>query len=97
MDCACGAGLADDEAAIVVLGQHQHVATNPMGWQYTLRCFAAVRGVKVASNPSREWSWFPGYAWQIENCAGCGAHVGWKYLRLGGDESFHGLIVRAAR
>jgi len=32
-----------------------------------------------ASPPSTESSWFPGYAWTIMHCAGCGGHMGWRY------------------
>lgn len=28
-------------------------------------------------------SWFAGYAWSLLACAGCGAHIGWRYDWLG--------------
>jgi hypothetical protein len=87
---ACGQIVTDESARIARLGRHVHECTNPAGMVYRVACFASARGMSVATNPSREWSWFPGYAWQIELCDGCRVHLGWKYTR--GDEVFFGLI-----
>ncbi|XP_001603993.2 protein cereblon isoform X1 [Nasonia vitripennis] len=32
-----------------------------------------------AEPPSAEYSWFPGYAWTIATCKGCGIHMGWQF------------------
>lgn len=32
--------------------------------------------------PSAEYSWFPGYCWRAAQCAGCTAHVGWRYRAM---------------
>lgn len=29
--------------------------------------------------PSTEFSWFPGYAWQIALCKRCQIHIGWRF------------------
>ena len=29
--------------------------------------------------PTSEYSWFPGYAWTIVTCEGCGIHMGWRF------------------
>ena len=44
------------------------------------------------------FSWFPGYSWQIINCAHCYSHLGWQFRAL--DESsrprsFYGLTQKA--
>jgi len=87
---ACGAEIADDDARIEIAGLHRHTGTNPGGTTFVVCCFAVVLGLEEVTNPSSEWSWFPGYRWQVENCATCDAHLGWKYTRA--DGSFHGLI-----
>lgn len=25
------------------------------------------------------WTWFPGRAWRIALCRGCGVHLGWSF------------------
>ena len=92
---ACGQVVTDESLRIERLGRHVHMCSNPAGVEFAVACFASAQGLSVASNPSREWSWFPGYAWQIELCDGCGTHLGWKYTSV--DGSFHGLIVDRLR
>ncbi len=92
---ACGHALTTLDARIEVSGRHEHTCENPAGIVFRVGCFAAVTGCEIGSNPSREWSWFPGFAWQIEHCARCRAHVGWRYVRE--DQSFHGLILDRVR
>lgn len=35
--------------------------------------------VKLEGNSSIQFSWFPGYAWTIAQCARCYSHLGWKF------------------
>jgi hypothetical protein len=43
---------------------------------------------------SSVWTWFPGYAWQIELCRRCAAHLGWSFHPDAGDGGpFYGLVV----
>ena len=37
------------------------------------------------------FSWFPGYAWMVGVCRGCGEHLGWLFVSA--DSRFHGLIA----
>jgi hypothetical protein len=92
---ACGAEVTDEEAAIEVCGLHRHTTTNPAGHGFVIRCFVAARGVTVVTNPSSEWSWFPGWRWQIEHCETCDAHLGWKFVRA--DGSFHAFVDERLR
>ncbi|XP_055534026.1 protein cereblon-like [Wyeomyia smithii] len=44
--------------------------------------------------PTTEFSWFPGYAWQITLCANCREHLGWKFVATKKNylpTSFYGL------
>ena len=92
---ACGSELADEDARISVLGLDRHTCTNPAGVVFVVVCFASAPGVEVVSNESSEWSWFPGYRWQLVACEECDVHVGWRYVRA--DGSFFGLIEERVR
>ncbi|RYG61337.1 hypothetical protein EON64_18645, partial [archaeon] len=35
--------------------------------------------------PSLQDTWFHSYAWQVALCGGCGEHVGWRYIQVGGE------------
>ncbi|XP_058119897.1 protein cereblon isoform X2 [Anopheles coustani] len=44
--------------------------------------------------PSAEFSWFPGYSWQIIVCVNCRQHLGWKFVATKKNflpKSFYGL------
>ncbi|KFB42716.1 AGAP005299-PA-like protein [Anopheles sinensis] len=44
--------------------------------------------------PSAEYSWFPGYSWQIIVCINCRQHLGWKFVATKKNflpKSFYGL------
>ncbi|XP_049294794.1 protein cereblon [Anopheles funestus] len=44
--------------------------------------------------PSTNFSWFPGYSWQIIVCANCRQHLGWKFVAEKKNvlpKSFYGL------
>ena len=90
--CArCGNRITSADARLEVMGAHEHTADNPAGCRYTVGCWAAAEGVEIRSNPSAEWSWFPGYRWQVEHCARCGQQLGWRFVRH--DSQFHGFIA----
>jgi hypothetical protein len=74
-----------------VAGGHEHRFVNPAGIHYHIGCFARAAGLIPVGDPSRYWTWFPGYRWQIEHCPGCQEHLGWLFS--GPDGQFHGLIL----
>jgi hypothetical protein len=76
---------------IVVGGAHEHFEVNPQGQSFRIGCFAGARNVVTLGAPDPYWTWFPGYAWQVECCARCGAHLGWLFT--GAAHRFHGLIL----
>jgi hypothetical protein len=88
---ACGARLAPERARIEVNGRHEHEFMNPGGMRFVVACFATAPGCMPDGEPSTVWTWFPGRAWQIALCKGCGAHVGWSF-HAAGSPSFHGLV-----
>lgn len=52
----------------------------------------------LVDRPSTEFSWFPGYAWQIAVCAKCSSHIGWKFLAFTKNlrpKSFFGLSCKS--
>jgi cereblon len=36
----------------------------------------------AAGRPSTEFTWFPGYAWEIAWCSRCGEHLGWRFTAV---------------
>ncbi|CAG9798337.1 unnamed protein product [Chironomus riparius] len=55
--------------------------------------------VKLVDKPSTEFSWFPGYAWQIAICSKCYTHVGWKFAAVNNrnlkPRTFFGLSCKS--
>jgi hypothetical protein len=87
---ACGHRVTSAAARSEVGGRHQHTAVNPHGFVFHFGCWSSAPGALGVSEPSPEWSWFPGHTWQIAVCAGCQAHLGWRFR---GEHHFWGLIV----
>jgi len=90
--CArCRCPVTSQEARIEVDGAHEHTRTNPAGFVFRIGCFRDAPGCLGEGPASEAWSWFPGYAWQVGLCKGCGGHLGWVFQLEGAR--FHGLIV----
>lgn len=90
--CArCGRPITTDGDRIEIDGLHQHTQINPHGVIWTFGCFASAPGCAPVGSPSREFTWFAGHWWQIEQCGRCGFHLGWLFASA--DRRFHGLIV----
>lgn len=87
----CLHAITTSGARIEMSGSHAHTFSNPHGFVFHIGCFAVAPGCDAASESSTYFSWFPGYAWQIAVCRGCGSHLGWLFLSA--DSRFHGLIV----
>lgn len=94
--CArCGRRITHRGARIEVSGKHEHVHMNAHGYVHRVGCFREADGARAVSAPTREWTWFPGYAWQLGACVVCGAHVGWRFI--GADGGFWGVALDAVR
>ena len=87
---ACGAEVARDRDRVPLDGAETRGFTNPDGVEYLIGGFGEAPGCTEVSGPSAYWTWFPGCAWQVSVCRGCGAHLGWRFS---GAARFHGLII----
>jgi len=88
----CRHPITDDRARFAVHGEHRHVCVNPSGIPYDIACFREAPGLRVFGPRTEAFTWFEGWAWQMGECAECGAHLGWWFTR--GEASFTGLIAR---
>ena len=79
---------------IDVRGRHDHSFHN-LGYPVKLGCFRNAPGCIGVERVSHGYSWFPGYAWQIQVCESCYNQLGWKYMTR--YDSFYGLIFGALR
>ncbi len=89
---ACGNAITTQDQGFSVNGSHEHTHTNPHGITYHIGCFRQASGCGHVGPATDEYTWFPGYRWQVAVCGNCGEHVGWLFRGSGGD-SFHGLIL----
>jgi hypothetical protein len=87
----CGHRITDAAYRIEHAGGHEHTFVNPGGHVHALGCFALAPGVVHVGDPDPTFSWFPGWTWQIAECAACREHIGWIYRCAG--EQFHGLVL----
>lgn len=85
----CRARITPASAAAVINGAHEHEFMNPSGLRFTVRCFERAAGCRPDGARSTVWTWFPGFAWQIELCGSCACHIGWSFHAA---TRFYGLI-----
>ena len=52
---------------------------NPHGYLHEFVTVRRAVGLRIVGPGTTEHTWFPGYAWSIAYCAGCGAHIGWRF------------------
>ncbi|CAI2350767.1 unnamed protein product [Caenorhabditis sp. 36 PRJEB53466] len=52
---------------------------NAHGIVHRITLVSQLENFRVMTRPSFEFTWFPGYAWVILQCAYCGQHLGWEY------------------
>lgn len=88
---ACGNVVTKPEEQIEIEGKSVHKFVNPAGIIYRIGCFRNARGCAVLGEPTREFTWFPGYSWSFAVCSNCLAHLGWRYTS--GDSGFFGLVL----
>ena len=88
----CLQKITSMEARTVVHGQHRHVFFNPHGIVFEIGCFYSASGYVLLGSPTKEFSWFKGYSWQILLCSNCQIHLGWRYMSA--DGGFYGLILK---
>ncbi|PNY10055.1 protein cereblon [Trifolium pratense] len=52
---------------------------NPGGYVHEIMTLYKANGLSLVGHAVTEYSWFPGYAWTIANCATCGTQMGWLF------------------
>ncbi|KAG2691899.1 hypothetical protein I3843_08G026900 [Carya illinoinensis] len=52
---------------------------NPEGFVHEIMTLYKANGLAPRGRPQIEYSWFPGYAWTITNCATCEIQMGWLF------------------
>lgn len=87
----CDAEITTESQRIEIDGSHQHAFFNPHGLLFEIGCFAEAPGTLSAGEPTADFSWFPGFAWNHALCAACGQHLGWRYLSSA--SGFYGLVL----
>lgn len=86
----CQHHITDHSARLDLAGGHIHVFTNPGGFSYEIALYEYADCV-MHGPATTEYTWFPGYAWQLALCANCSEHLGWRYHQAG-HAAFYGLI-----
>jgi hypothetical protein len=95
LSCAdCGHPITKVSEKVKIRARHDH------GFRYyddvvQLGCFRNAEGCVGVQRISKGYSWFRGYAWQIQVCGNCHTQLGWKYMSE--DDSFYGLIFKMLR
>ncbi|WP_300460164.1 cereblon family protein [Desulfobacula sp.] len=93
--CAdCGHPVTTVSQRIEIWGSHDYTFGN-LGYPVRLGCFLEAPGCIGVEQISHGYSWFKGYAWQIQLCQNCYFQLGWKYISP--DSSFFGLIFGALK
>ena len=90
---ACQRVITSTADRTEMAGSHEHTFINPDGQSFRIGCFSNATGLLRVGPSTLEYTWFPGYTWQGEVCAGCRVFLGWLYRR--GDHRFHGLILES--
>lgn len=88
---ACNHHITDLSRQIIVNNSFHHIFANPHGHVFEIGCFSDARGCRSSSMSSYEFSWFPGYSWQISVCNYCSTHLGWVFSS--DSRRFYGLIL----
>jgi len=88
---ACRSFIAEVHSGISVNGAHAHTFINPAGVIHKVGCFASAPGARAVGEASAYWTWFPGFAWQVALCGGCGEHIGWCFAAA--EQRFVALLL----
>jgi hypothetical protein len=86
---ACGHPATGVAEKTEIFGRHDH-AFRYYNEVVQLGCYRNADGCIGVDRISHGYSWFRGYAWQIQLCKNCSTQLGWKYMT--DDDSFYGLV-----
>ena len=76
--------------------QTTRVFANPAGALFEVVTITTAQNTKTIHSPTSEFTWFPGFSWQICFCTGCSNQLGWFFKALGTHEiidSFYAFIL----
>ncbi|XP_037092411.1 protein cereblon-like [Pollicipes pollicipes] len=96
-DCEQPLASSDDVFAMSAEGP-QSIFVNPHGDLHETLTLHRASGLRCITRPSTEYSWFPGYAWEIAHCTQCSSHMGWRFTACRESlrpTSFWGLCRRS--
>lgn len=63
----------------------QGAFVNPFGHVHETLTVHRAEGLRTTTQPTYEFSWFPGYAWSIVECSFCRNHMGWLFTTGDGN------------
>ena len=93
--CAsCGHLVTTVSEKMEVRGRHHHDFPY-YGHIVRLGCYRNAPGCVGIDRISNGYSWFRGYAWQIQLCRNCSTQLGWKYMSQ--EDRFYGLVFKLIR
>ncbi|KAL9376411.1 hypothetical protein Peur_030531 [Populus x canadensis] len=52
---------------------------NPLGYVHEIMTLQKANGLALIGRATAEYSWFPGYAWTVAECASCEIQMGWLF------------------
>lgn len=82
----CGAEISSRDALFCMDGETvSRVFSNPHGVLHEILTVLHVQGIVLEGPPTTEFTWFPGYAWEVAYCAQCRAHLGWEFSSMSGS------------
>ena len=97
--CAVCAQEISDTGAIFAMAAERatRVFANPHGHLHEIMTLLHARGVIVVGPPTTDFTWYPGYGWEITYCGQCKTHLGWSFGAVAPAEpsQFWGLLKRA--
>ncbi|XP_044763453.1 protein cereblon [Coccinella septempunctata] len=85
-----------EQQHIIVLSKDgiQNNFVNPSGHVFETITVSDAKNFRLVGRPSRQFSWFPGYAWTIMQCSQCKSHLGWKFTSYTlTPKVFYGLAI----
>ncbi len=91
---ACGHPITKVKEKIKIRGRHDYRFNN-LGYPIVLGCFRNAPGCIGYGGISHGYSWFRGYAWQIQLCENCLSQLGWIYISE--QERFYALVFKMLR
>merc|ERR1712029_222734 len=77
----------------------QGTYVNPGGAVHETLTLYKVQNTRTEGQPQTQFSWFPGYAWEMLICK-CNSHLGWRFTtqqRHLQPKKFYGITVRSVK